>query len=45
MYGLQSIAHGATSLFYRTDEAREGRAAFLEKRRPNFAPFRREMPW
>jgi len=45
VYGLQAVAHGATSLFYRTEEALEGRAAFLEKRRPDFAPFRRQMPW
>ena len=43
-YGLQAIAHGATSLFYRTDEAQEGRTAFLEKRKPDFSPFR-QMPW
>ena len=44
VYGLQAIAHGATSLFYRTEEAIEGRNAFLEKRNPDFSPFR-QMPW
>ena len=44
VYGMQSIAHGATSLFYQTDEALEGRNAFLEKRKPNFAPYRHQ-PW
>ncbi len=44
VYGLQAIAHGATSLFYRTEEALEGRNAFLEKRDPDFSPFR-QMPW
>ena len=44
VYGLQAVAHGATSLFYRTDEAQEGRKAFLEKRKPDFSPFR-QMPW
>ena len=44
VYGLQAIAHGATSLFYRTDEAQEGRDAFLEKRSPDFSRFR-QHPW
>lgn len=44
VYGLQAIAHGATSLFYRTDESLEGRNAFLEKRKPDFSPYR-QMPW
>ena len=43
-YGLQAVAHGATSLFYMTDEAQEGRNAFVEKRKPDFSPYRR-MPW
>ena len=39
--GLQQLAGDATSLFYMTDEGKEGRNAFLEKRRPNFAQFPR----
>jgi naphthoate synthase len=34
--GLQELAGNATHLFYRTDEAMEGRDAFLEKRPPDF---------
>ncbi len=44
VYGMQAIAHGATSLFYQTEEAREGRNAFIEKRKPDFSPYRRQ-PW
>ena len=40
-YGLQAVAHGATSLFYMTDEAQEGRDQFLEKRDPDWSPY----PW
>jgi len=43
-YGLEAVAHGATSLYYRTEEANEGRLAFLEKRKPDFTPYR-HMPW
>jgi naphthoate synthase len=43
-YGLQALAHGATALFYTTEEAVEGRQAFLEKRQPSFAKYRR-TPW
>ena len=35
--GLQELAGNATHLFYRTDEAKEGRNAFLEKRSPDFS--------
>ncbi len=35
--GLQELAGQATHLFYRTDEALEGRNAFLEKRDPDFS--------
>lgn len=44
VYGLQAIAHGATSLYYMTEESQEGRRSFLEKRRPDFSKFR-HMPW
>lgn len=39
--GLQELAGHATQLFYMTEEAREGRDAFLEKRAPDFGRF----PW
>lgn len=44
VYGIQNLAHGATSFYYDTDEAREGTNAFLEKRAPDFSPFRKH-PW
>jgi naphthoate synthase len=39
--GLQELAGCATMLFYQTDEAQEGRNAFLEKRQPDFSQFTR----
>jgi len=39
--GIQQLAHDANLLFYGTDEAREGREAFKEKRRPEFERFPR----
>jgi len=39
--GLQELAGNATLLFYQTEEAREGKEAFLEKRKPNFGKFPR----
>ena len=39
--GLQDLAGSATLLYYLTDEGREGKEAFLEKRKPNFKKFRR----
>ena len=39
--GLQQLAGDATSLFYMTDEAKEGRDAFLEKREADFSKFPR----
>jgi naphthoate synthase len=39
--GIQELAGNATGLFYASEEAREGRDAFLEKRAPDFGPFRR----
>jgi len=39
--GIQELAGNATGLFYQTPEAQEGRDAFLEKRTPDFGPFRR----
>jgi naphthoate synthase len=39
--GLQELAGNATLLFYMTEEGREGRDAFVEKRKPNFRKFKR----
>jgi naphthoate synthase len=39
MAGLQQLAHDANLLFYASDEAREGREAYKDKRRPDFAKF------
>ena len=39
--GLQELAGNATLLFYMTEEGREGRDAFIEKRTPNFRKFQR----
>jgi naphthoate synthase len=41
MVGQQVFAGEATRLAYMTDEAEEGRNAFLEKRKPDYKPF----PW
>jgi len=37
--GLQELSGCATMLFYMTEEAQEGRDAFLEKRKPDFSRF------
>lgn len=37
--GLQELAGNATLLYYLTEEAQEGKHAFLEKRKPNFKKF------
>jgi naphthoate synthase len=39
MAGLQQLAHDANLLFYASDEAREGREAYKEKRSPDFGKF------
>lgn len=37
--GIQELAGDATMLYYLTDEAQEGKQAFLEKRKPNFKQY------
>jgi naphthoate synthase len=39
--GLQQLAHDANLLFYMTDEAQEGRDAYMQKRPPDFSRFPR----
>jgi naphthoate synthase len=39
--GIQELAGNATMLYYMTEEAKEGKDAFVEKRTPNF----RKFPW
>ena len=39
--GLQQLAGDATLLYYLTEEAKEGRDAFLEKRKPDWSKFPR----
>ena len=39
--GIGSVALRGLALCYGTDEALEGKTAFLEKRKPEFAKFRR----
>ena len=39
--GIQQLAGDATLLFYQTEEAQEGRDAYVQKRRPDFGRFPR----
>lgn len=39
--GLLEMAGNSTMLYYMTEEAQEGRKAFVEKRKPNFKQFNR----
>jgi naphthoate synthase len=39
--GLQELAGNATLLYYMTEEGREGKEAYLEKRKPRFNKFKR----
>ena len=40
--GLQELAGCATMLYYMSEEAQEGRNAFVEKRKPDFSKFERQ---
>jgi naphthoate synthase len=39
--GIQQLAHDTNLLFYMSEEAQEGRDAYLERRRPDFSKFPR----
>jgi len=39
--GLLDLAGNATLLYYMSEEAQEGKKAYLEKRKPNFGKFPR----
>ena len=39
--GIQQLAHDTNLLFYASDEAREGREAYQQKRKPDFSRFPR----
>ncbi|MHB8877242.1 MAG: 1,4-dihydroxy-2-naphthoyl-CoA synthase [Myxococcaceae bacterium] len=39
--GVQELAGNATLLYYMTEEAQEGKSAYLERRKPNFGKFPR----
>lgn len=39
--GIQQLAGDATMLYYMTEEGKEGKTAFLEKRKPDFSKFPR----
>jgi naphthoate synthase len=41
MAGIQQLAHDANLLFYMSEEAQEGRNAYLHKRAPDFSKFPR----
>jgi 2-ketocyclohexanecarboxyl-CoA hydrolase len=39
--GIGALGMSALALYYRTDEAMEGRNAFMERRKPDFGRFRK----
>ena len=41
MAGLQQLAHDTNLLFYASDEAKEGREAYKDRRQPDFEKFPR----
>lgn len=42
-HGLMQLAGDATLMFYLTEESKEGRNAFLDKREPNFKKFKKYL--
>jgi len=40
--GITQLGIGGLSLYYGTEEAMEGKNAFLEKRKPDFNQFRKK---
>lgn len=44
VYGIQAIAHGATHMFYGTEEGKEGRDSWRARKEPDFERFRK-TPW
>jgi naphthoate synthase len=39
--GVQELAGNATLLYYMTEEAKEGKDAFLQRRKPDYKRFKR----
>ncbi len=39
--GIQELAGNATLLYYLSEEAQEGKKAFLEKRKPDFSKYQK----
>lgn len=39
--GMQELAGNATLIFYGTEEANEGKTAYIQRRRPDFSKFHR----
>jgi naphthoate synthase len=39
--GIQELAGNATLLYYMSEEAQEGKNAYIEKRKPDFSKFPR----
>jgi naphthoate synthase len=42
--GIQELAGNATLLYYMSEEAQEGKKAYLEKRKPDFKKYRKPSP-
>jgi len=44
MFGFDDWSEAAVRLFWTTEEAKEAKTAFKEKRKPDFSPFRSGGP-